>query len=318
MWPDFLRPPAAASVTADRVDRLFAFTVVVALVFSALIFGLVVYFGIKYRRRPETPFGESPRSGAALLETVWSAVPLGILLVMFYWGLVVYFDLSRPPPDAEQLFVVGRQWMWKIQHPGGQREIDELHVPAGRPIKLLMTSEDVIHSFYVPAFRIKMDVVPGRYSVEWFQATTPGTYHLFCAEYCGTQHSGMIGRVIVMEPSDYDAWLAGARPTEGPVASGAALFTTLGCSACHRPDTAVRAPILTGLLGGAVRLESGATIRADEDYLRESILKPRAKVVAGYPPVMPAFEGRLSEEEVLALVSYIGSLKGEGAGGGER
>jgi len=205
--------------------------------------------------------------------------------------------------------VVGKRWMWKLQHPTGQREINELHVPRGRAVKLVITSEDVIHSFFVPAFRIKKDAVPGRYNTAWFRATKDGTYHLFCAEYCGTEHSRMIGRVVVMEPEDYQTWLAGGPPPESPVAAGEKLFTELNCITCHRPDSAGRGPVLVGIFERPVRLADGGTAVADEAYVRESIVNPAAKVVAGYQPVMPTFQGQVSEEQVIALIAYIRSLQ---------
>jgi cytochrome c oxidase subunit 2 len=223
--------------------------------------------------------------------------------------------MRRAPDDAIQIDVVGKQWMWKLQHMEGRREIDELHIPVGRPVKVTMTSEDVIHSFYVPAFRVKQDAVPGRYSTVWFQATTPGTYHLFCAEYCGTLHSGMIGRIVVMEPAAFEAWLAGQEPggeNVPPAVAGEAVFRAQGCGTCHRADGSGQGPALAGVFGRAVTLSTGDTILADEGYVRESILRPQAKLVAGYQPVMPTFQGLVSEEDVMRLIAYVKSLKAEG------
>jgi cytochrome c oxidase subunit II len=321
MLPDFLEPPAAGSDMAERVDDLFYLTLGVAAFFSLLIAGLILYLGIKYRRRGEGEVGRTQGSAPASLEVVWTVIPLAIVLFIFYRGADVFMVLSRPPADADEYFVVGRQWMWKIQHPDGPREINELHAPVGRAIRLTMISEDVIHAFYVPAFRVKADVIPGRYTTAWFRATEPGVYHLFCAEYCGTQHSGMVGRVIVMAPFEYEQWLAGGGKRQGPSASGAAIFNERGCVTCHRPDTAARAPLLEGLLGRTVRIQGGGDVKADEAYIRESILRPAAKVVAGYSPIMPAYEGQLSEEEILQLISYIRSLQGSEGGaaaGGDR
>lgn len=322
--PEFLRMPVEGSALAGRVDTLFLVAVLVSAFFSVLIAGLIGYLGWKYRRREgalakgrdevETPGkGEPP-----LLEITWAAVPLAILLGFFYWGADVFFELSRPPAGADEYFVIGRQWMWKVQHPDGTTEINEVHAPVGRPIKLTMTSEDVIHSFYVPAFRIKMDVLPGRYTTTWFNADKTGVYHLFCAEYCGTEHSKMIGRVVILDPHRYEEWLSGRGERTAVAATGEEIFQARGCATCHRPDTAARAPILNGLLGRTVELAAGGAIVADEEYVRESILRPRAKMVAGYPPIMPAFEGQLSEEEILALISYIRSLPGGEAGGQAR
>lgn len=321
--PEFLQMPAQGSVLAGRVDDLFLVTILVSAFFSLLIAGMIGYLGWKYRRRPLTSSpldrgaGTTPGKGEPpLLEITWAAVPLLILLGFFYWGADVFFALSRPPAGADEYFVVGRQWMWKVQHPDGTTEINEVHAPVGRPIRLTMISEDVIHSFFVPAFRVKMDVLPGRYTTAWFQADKAGEYHLFCAEYCGTEHSKMIGRVVILEPYEYEQWIA-RRGQSTPVAqTGAEIFQARGCPTCHRPDTAARAPILNGLLGKTVELQGGGTVTADESYIRESILRPQAKLVAGYPPNMPAFEGQLSEEEILALISYVRSL-GESAQGGE-
>jgi cytochrome c oxidase subunit 2 len=227
---------------------------------------------------------------------------------MFGWGAKVFFDAYRPPKGAMEIYVVGKQWMWKAQHMDGQREINELHVPVGRPVKLTMGSEDVLHSFYIPAFRVKADVIPGRYNVLWFTPTKPGRYHLFCAEYCGTRHSGMIGWVEVMEPNDYQAWLAGGRASDSPAAAGEKLFQDLVCISCHRDDAQARAPQLKGLFGHTVRLQGGATVVADEAYIRESIVNPQAKVVDGFQPIMPTFQGLVTEEQLLQLIAYVRSL----------
>jgi len=219
----------------------------------------------------------------------------------------VYFKERTPPDDSTEVYVVAKQWMWKLEHAEGQREINELHVPVGRDVKLIMTSQDVIHSFYIPAFRIKQDVLPGRYTVEWFRATKPGTYHLFCAEYCGTQHSGMVGDIVVMEPAQYEAWMNGG--STGPLsATGEKIFAELGCSTCHRTDTQGRGPNLQGVFGKPVQLEDGRTVTADENYVRECILDPGAKRVKGFQPIMPTFQGLVSEEQVNALVAYIKSI----------
>lgn len=307
--PEFLTPPASATDLAERVDELFGFAALVAVIFSALIAGLIFYLGLKYRRRRDAERGSGNRGEApAWLEIVWSVIPLGILLFLFAWGAVVFFEISRPPADADEYFVVGRQWMWKVQHPDGPREINELHAPVGRAIKLTMTSEDVIHSFYVPAFRVKQDALPGRYTTTWFRGTKAGTYHLFCAEYCGTQHSGMIGKIIILEPDAYEDWLAHGNAGQQRSASGEEIFNARGCGTCHRADSDARAPILNGVAGREVKLGSGETVKADDTYLRESILRPAAKVVAGYTPIMPAYEGQIDEEEIGQLLVYLRSL----------
>ncbi|HVR25532.1 MAG TPA: c-type cytochrome, partial [Candidatus Polarisedimenticolia bacterium] len=237
--------------------------------------------------------------------------------VIFVWGALVYFKERTPPTDASEVYVVAKQWMWKVEHAEGQREINELHVPVGRDVKLIMTSQDVIHSFYIPAFRIKQDVLPGRYSVEWFRATKPGVYHLFCAEYCGTQHSGMVGSIVVQEPAQYEAWMNGG--STGPLsASGEKIFAELGCATCHHNDTQGRGPNLQGVFGQPVQLEDGRTVTADENYLRECILDPGAKRVKGFQPIMPTFQGLVSEEQVNALVAYIKSISANKPLGGAK
>jgi len=311
-----IRPEQASSV-AGEVDALYFFLTAVTLFFSVLIFSLVFYFAIKYRRRTadERP---QPIFGSHSLEIFWSVVPLGLTMVMFFWGAGLYYKIRRPPSGATQLYVVGKQWMWKIQHPEGQREINELHVPVGRPVKLKMTSEDVIHSFYIPAFRIKMDVLPGRYTEMWFTPTKTGEYHLFCAEYCGTKHSAMGGRVVVMDPADYETWLAGAPPGETLEQAGARLFTQFNCHTCHEAGPTSRGPSLHEIFGAQVKLQSGETVNVDEDYLRESIVTPNAKIVAGYASVMPTFQGQLSEEQIVQLIAYIKSLTRQKGGGQAR
>ena len=300
--------PQQASVQAGQVDAIFFFMVAVTAFFSLLIAGLIVYFAAKYRRRDDNEVGASTH-GSLALEILWSVIPLGIAMVMFAWGAKVFFDLYRPPVGAMEILVVGKQWMWKVQHMNGQREINELHVPIGRPVKLVMGSEDVIHSFYVPAFRVKADVIPGRSNVLWFTASKPGRYHLFCAEYCGTKHSGMIGSVVALEPADFQAWLSGGRTADSPVAAGAKLFTDLACVTCHQGSGGLqRGPTLAGLYGRQVQLAGGGSVLADDAYLRESIVRPQAKVVAGFQPLMPTFQGLISEEQLLQLIAYIRSL----------
>jgi cytochrome c oxidase subunit II len=309
MWSGFPLFPEQASSLANDVDALYLFLVVVTVFFSTLIAAAIVYFAIRYRRR--SALDRPPEVHAPLvLELAWSVIPFLLTIVMFVWGAVLFFAMNRPPDDSMEVAVVGKRWMWKIQHLTGQREINELHVPLGKPVKLTMTSEDVIHSFYVPAFRMKKDVVPGLYNVAWFRATKPGRYHLFCAEYCGTQHSGMIGWVEVMEPAAFQAWLAGGPAPVSPVAAGEKLFVTLNCVTCHKRDSPGRGPVLDGLLGAKVLLANGETITADEAYVRESILNPAAKVVAGYQPVMPPYQGQVDEEKLLDLIAYIRTLDG--------
>ena len=299
--------PVQASTFAPDVDHLLYFLLAVAVFFSLAIFCSIFYFAIRYRRRSEN---ELPRAihGGMALEILWSVIPLGLTMVMFTWGASIYFNESRPPDNALDIYVVGKQWMWKLEHLGGQREINELHIPVGQAVRLTMTSEDVIHSFFVPAFRTKQDAVPGRYTTTWFTPTKAGKYHLFCAEYCGTNHSRMGGWVYVMEPRDYEAWLSGGTSGGSLAENGQKLFDELACGNCHKPDGSGRCPSLTGLFGKTVQLAGGATVKADEGYIRESILQPQAKIVAGYGPIMPTFQGLVTEEGVMQLIEYIKSL----------
>ena len=299
--------PESASTLAPEVDRLYFFGVVIAVVFSLFVAALVIGLGVKYRRRNAEDVG-SPEKASMWLEITWSVIPLAILLFMFAWGAIVFFKAMRPPADAVQYWAVGKQWMWKIQHPAGNREINELHVPINVPIKLTMTSEDVIHSFFVPAFRIKMDVLPGRYTTVWFEATKPGTYTLFCTEYCGAEHSRMIGKVVALEPADYERWLAGGATLATGERTGEEIFAASACGTCHRSDSAAQGPILNGIFGHEVEMADGSTVMVDEDYLRESILNPGAKLVKGFNPLMPTYQGQLSEEDLVQLIIYIKNL----------
>ena len=315
--------PEQASTIAPRVDALYFYLLGISGFFSLLIFTVVIYFAVKYRRRSEDEPPPPPVSGGLALEITWIVIPFILVMIAFFWGASVYFAMARPPDDALEVFVVGRQWMWKFQHPDGQREVNELHVPLGRPVKLTLASEDVIHSFYIPAFRVKHDVVPGFYTTLWFEATKPGSFHLFCAEYCGTLHPGMVGKVVVLEPKQYEAWLSGAlagpagiqapdrrvNVPEGSLpARGQKLFQDLGCQTCHQLDRQGIGPVLVGLFGKQQKLQSGETIVVDESYLRESILNPQAKITAGFQPLMPPYQGRINEEEVVQLIAYIKSL----------
>jgi cytochrome c oxidase subunit 2 len=310
MWSGFPLRPDQASTIAEGVDKLHYFLTFVTLFFTAGIFITIFYFMVKYRRR--SPDDQPPQiEGSLPLELAWTIIPAILTVVMFVWGSSLYFRNSRPPAASTEIFVIGKQWMWHLQHPEGPREINELHVPVGVPVKLTMTSEDVIHDFYIPAFRVKKDVVPGRYSSIWFEATKVGTYHFFCAQYCGMQHAGMIGWVYVMTPTDYAQWLAGGVKGETMVEGGARLFTQLGCATCHVADGSGRCPPLHGLYGNGVKLADGRTMIADEAYIRESIVHPNSHHVAGYSPIMPTFQGQISEEQLLQLIAYIKSLKAE-------
>jgi cytochrome c oxidase subunit 2 len=305
--------PEQASTVAPKVDALYFFLLGVSGFFSLLIGTLVIAFAIRYRRRSED---EVPPAihGSLALELIWTLIPFAIAMVIFVWSASVYLTLARPPDDALEIFVVGKQWMWKLQHMEGRREINELHVPVGRAVKLTMTSEDVIHSFYVPAFRIKADVLPGRYTTVWFEATKPGSYHLFCTEYCGTEHSRMIGRVIAMEPAEYQVWLGGG-VAPSLASLGERLFQDLGCVTCHKEEPDARGPALAGLFGAPVRLKGGGTVVANEAYIRESIVDPQARIVEGFEPIMPTFKGLVSEEGLLGLITYIKSLGQKAAAG---
>ncbi len=300
--------PEAASSIAFEVDLLYFFILAVCSFFAVLVSALVVYFAVKYRRRHPDEVGADIH-GSIALELLWTVIPFILALIMFVWGAKVYFDIARPPADSMEVFVVGKQWMWKVQHPEGVREINELHVPVNRNVKITLGSEDVLHDYYIPAFRVKMDAVPGKLTTMWFRATKPGVYQIFCAEYCGTQHSGMIGHVTVLEEHDYEAWLAGGRSTGTAVENGERLFTDLACVTCHKADTTGRGPVLAGVFGSEVRLMDGRTVVADENYLRESIVNPQAKVVLGYQPIMPTFQGTVSEENLMQLIAYIKTLK---------
>jgi cytochrome c oxidase subunit 2 len=304
--------PDAASTTAPPVDRLYMFMVWLSLALTLLVAALVIYFAVKYRRNNRVDRTQKPASVA--MELSWMILSLPILMFIFFWGAKVCFFLVRPPANAMPITVVPKQWMWKFQHAGGRREIDTLHVPINQPVKLTMVSQDVIHSFYVPSFRVKQDVLPGRYTSVWFNATKPGEYRLYCAEYCGTNHSRMVGRVIAQTPGDFANWLAGSTgDDEPPEVTGGKLFEQLQCATCHQGGGGQqRGPALEGLHMKPVALADGSTVIADDAYLRESILRPATKVVAGYQPIMPPFEGQIDEEGVLHLIAYIKSLGGAG------
>ncbi len=305
--------PTGASTMAGKVDALYLALIAISGLVVTVIAVLIIVFGVRYRRRAPDQSGVRVVPSLAL-EIGWTIIPLVVGLVMFVWGANVYLAQARPPAETLDVYVVGKQWMWKFQHPAGQREINELHVPVGRAVRLTATSEDVIHSFFVPAFRMKADVIPGRYTTLWFNATKPGEYHLFCAEYCGTQHSGMIGRVVVMEPNEFQAWLGGGA-AEGSMASqGQKLFQDLACNTCHLDTGQGRGPSLQALYGSKVELASGQVVEADDAYVRESVLSPAAKVVAGFQPVMPTFQGLISEEQLLALIEYVKSLQATSQG----
>jgi cytochrome c oxidase subunit II len=298
--------PEQASTFAVEVDRLYGFLIAVSGFFTALIVVLVVTFALKYRRRPGHETAEQSHTALGL-ELLWTAIPAILVLVIFIWGSALFLSQTVPPKGAQDIYVVGRQWMWKVQHPNGRREINELHVAVGRAVKLTLASQDVIHSFYIPAFRVKQDAVPGQYRTMWFEATKPGVYHLFCAEYCGTNHSRMIGRIVVMEDIEYQQWLGGSTE-QTPVEAGRNLFIQFDCVSCHESGVRQRGPTLGNLYGKQEELENGQTILVDDTYIRESIINPGARIVRGFPNVMPSFRGQLTEEQILALIAYIKSL----------
>ena len=299
--------PDSAATGAGAVDANYLYILAVSVFFAVGISLAILYFALRYKRKSEADVPK-PIHGSIALELTWTIIPFLLAMTMFVGGAVVFFRNYQAPANSMEMFVVGKQWMWKIQHPNGVREINELHVPLNRPVKLTMTTEDVIHSFYIPAFRIKKDVVPGQYSTMWFEANKVGKYHLFCAEYCGTQHSGMIGSVYVMEEADYEAWLSGSVRGETMQQAGERLFNRLGCATCHKADNSGRGPTLVDVFGKAVKLQNGMSVIADEGYLRESVLKPSAKIVSGYAIEMPTFQGQISEEGLLQVISYIKSL----------
>jgi cytochrome c oxidase subunit 2 len=314
MWQDLPLFPESASSVSGAVDLLYGFLVLVSTFFTLLIAGLLVFFAVRYRRTRKGAMA-THIEGSLKLEVLWTVIPLILAVSFFWWGARLFFEGQRPPAGAMVITVTGKQWMWKIQHPTGHREINALHVPVGVPVRLEMISEDVIHDFYVPAFRTKLDVLPGRYSSTWFEATVPGEYHLFCAEYCGAKHSNMIGTVTVMEPADYEQWLAGTAANETPRETGRKVFTALRCDTCHSSASGARGPNLAGRFGSSVELEGGGQATFDAKHVRESLLDPRAKITRGYQPLMPTYTGQLNEEQILALIAYLESTTLEEAGG---
>jgi cytochrome c oxidase subunit 2 len=300
-----LFPPEASRI-APQMDALLFFMVLVSLIGLTVVVLLVTSFSILYskKRHPVAVQVE----GSTLLEATWTIIPLGLFLVMFVWGALIYFRVYTPPANAMNIYVVGKQWMWKAEHPGGQHEINSLHVPTGQPVQLTLISQDVFHSFSIPAFRVKREAIPGRYTTVWFEATVPGTYHLFCTQYCGTNHSQMIGDVVVMTPEGYKQWLAQSTSGMSLAQNGERLFASLSCAACHNARPDARGPSLANVYGSKLPLASGGAVVADEAYLRESILNPSQHVTQGYVPIMPTYQGQISEEGVIALVEYIKNL----------
>jgi cytochrome c oxidase subunit 2 len=303
--------PEQASNFAPNVDALMIYIIAVCLFFAVAVTIAIIIFLYKFKRKSPGEIGVAIH-GDMRLESAWIAVPLMLAMTMFAWGAVVYVDFRHAPPDTLDIYVIGKQWMWKIQQPNGQKEINELHVPVNHNVRLIMGSEDVIHNFSIPAFRVKMDDMPGHYNTLWFRPTKVGKYHFYCSQYCGTNHAVMGGWVTVMEPDEYTAWLAGTSGVNpNPVLAGEKLFAEKACITCHLSNGKGRAPSLNGVFGGQVRLADGSTLTADENYIRESILNPSAKIVAGYAPLMPTFQGQLTEEQTLDLISYVKSLQAE-------
>jgi cytochrome c oxidase subunit 2 len=311
MFSRFL--PDAASTQAARTDTIFLLLLGLAVAIILLVLALVITFAIRYRRGSKAERGELPSVVSREFEIGWTAATLFIFLFLFWWAGSAELSALVPPKGALEVHIVAKQWMWKAQHANGAREINELHVPIHVPVRLVLSSEDVIHSFFVPAFRMKKDVVPGRITETWFEATKTGAFHLLCAEFCGTDHSRMIGRIVVMEPEAYARWLSAQPEGDDLAHEGAALFVARGCSGCHAPSSNVHAPRLAGLYGRQVQLADGRTVTADEAYIRDSILQPKRDVAAGYEPIMPSFAGLISDGEIQSLTAYIRSLAASSA-----
>ena len=299
--------PAEASGIAPYVDALYFFLVLMTIVGTTLVATLLLVFSIRYRRE-KNPVA-TQIEGSTLLEATWTIIPLAIFLLAFVWGALLYFRIYDPPANAMNIYIVGKQWMWKAEHPGGQHEIDSLHVPLGKPIQLTMISQDVFHSFSIPDFRIKREVIPGRYSTVWFEATQVGTYHLFCTQYCGTQHAGMIGEVTVLTPGDYKKWLEQSNSGQSLAQNGERLFASMGCNSCHNGTAASRGPSLAGVYGSKLTLTDGRQILVDDAYLRDAILNPSEHVTAGFAPIMPTYQGQISEDGLIDLVEFIKNMQ---------
>lgn len=299
--------PAEASTIAPYMDALYFFLVIISLIGLAFVTFLIFYFSIRYRRDKHPVATQI--EGSTLLEATWTIIPLGLFLVIFVWGGLLYFRIYNPPPNSMNIYIVGKQWMWKAEHPGGQHEIDALHIPVGQPIQLTMISQDVFHSFSIPDFRVKREVIPGRYSTVWFQATEPGTYHIFCTQYCGTQHAGMIGEVTAMTPADYKRWLDESTSGTSLAQNGERLFESMGCNACHNGNATARGPNLAGVYGSKLTLTDGSQVVVTDAYLRDAILNPSQHVTAGFSPIMPTYQGQISEDGLIDIVEFIKQLQ---------
>jgi cytochrome c oxidase subunit II len=316
MNPLHVSLPEASSI-APRIDGLFWFMIGLCGLVAVGVFGAMIFFCVRYRRG-HVADRTGWQSGSFGVELTWTLVPFAMFVGVFAWSLLLFAEARTPPAAAQTIYIVAKQWMWKVQHPTGQQEINTLHVPLGKPIRLSMTSQDVIHSFFVPAFRVKQDVLPGQYTQLWFTATRRGAFPLTCAEYCGLDHSRMGGTVVVLSSADFAQWLTEHHSALSLSARGADVFRTSGCGGCHGSDAVVQAPDLVGLYGRPVHLSDGSTATADERYLHDAIVLPSRQRVAGYAPIMPSFSGQLSEEDLLALVSYIKSLAAPTTGRGSQ
>jgi cytochrome c oxidase subunit 2 len=298
--------PREASTIAPWMDALYFFLLAMTVVGLILVGSLMTAFSIRYRREKHPVAVQI--EGSTLLEATWTIIPLAIFLVCFVWGALLYFRIYNPPINAMNIYIVGKQWMWKAEHPGGQHEINALHVPIGRPIQLTMVSQDVFHSFSIPDFRVKREVIPGRYTTVWFNATTAGTYHIFCTQYCGTQHSGMIGEVTAMTPEDYEKWTQESTSGMSLAQNGERLFASMGCNSCHSGNAAARGPNLAGVYGSKLQLANGSQVLVNDAYLRDAILNPSQHVTAGFAPIMPTYQGQISEDGLIDLVEFVKSM----------
>ncbi len=299
--------PREASSIAPYVDALYFFLVLITLIGLVLVGGLIFGFSIRYRKQ-RNPVATQVE-GSTLMEATWTIIPLAIFLVCFVWGALLYFRIYNPPTNAMNVYIVGKQWMWKAEHPGGQHEINALHVPVGRPVQLTMISQDVFHSYSIPDFRVKREVIPGRYTTVWFQATDPGTYHLFCTQYCGTAHSAMIGEITAMTPDDYDKWTRDSTSGMSLAQNGERLFASMGCNACHSGNAAARGPNLAGVYGSKLQQTDGSQVLVTDAYLRDAILNPSQHITAGFAPIMPTYQGQISEDGLIDLVEYIKNMQ---------
>jgi cytochrome c oxidase subunit 2 len=299
--------PREASTIAPYADALYFFLLLITVIGLILVATLVFGFSIRYRKE-KSPVATQVE-GSTLLEATWTIIPLALFMVAWIWGALLYFRIYNPPTNAMNIYVVGKQWMWKAEHPGGQHEINALHVPTGRPVQLTMISQDVFHSFSIPDFRVKREVIPGRYSTVWFEATTPGTYHIFCTQYCGTKHSAMIGQVTVLTPEDYQKWTQESTSGMSLAQNGERLFASMGCNACHSGSATARGPNLAGVYGSKLQLANGSQVVVNEAYLRDAILNPSQHVTAGYAPIMPTYQGQVSEDGLIDLVEYVKGLQ---------